>query len=64
MAANDTKPDEPLADRGKARNDGGEKCPKPKRQPAVCFVCGAADVGLYRHTAPVALYCAKCAPAK
>jgi hypothetical protein len=62
MAANDTKPDEPLADTGKARKESGEKRPKPKRQRAVCSVCGADDVGLYRHTSPLALYCAKHVP--
>jgi hypothetical protein len=63
MAANYTKPDEPLADRGKARKDGGQKRPKPKKhQRAVCSVCGAADGGLYRHTSPLALYCAKRVP--
>ena len=51
------EPDEPLADRGKARQNR----PKPKRQRAVCSVCGGAEGGLYRHTG-LALYCAKHVP--
>ena len=48
MATNDTKPDERGAVTAKALKDGGEKRRKPKRQRAVCSVCGAAaDVGLY-----------------
>ena len=40
----------------------GDKVLKPKRAPMVCSVCGAADVGLYRHTGSVALYCGKHVP--
>jgi hypothetical protein len=60
--ADDTKPDEHGPVTAKAPNDGGEKRRKSKRQRAACSVCGAADVGLYRYTAPVALYCAKHVP--
>ena len=62
--ANDTDRDEPLADRRKARKDREGERPKPKRERAVCSVCGGADGGLYRHTSPLALYCAKHVPTR
>ena len=60
--ANYSKRDERDANLAKAIAEGG-KVLKPKRAPMVCSVCGAtADVGLYRHTGSVALYCAKHVP--
>jgi hypothetical protein len=59
--ANFTKRDERDADLVKAIAEGG-KVLKPKRARKVCSVCGAADLSLYRHTGPVALYCAAHVP--
>jgi hypothetical protein len=59
--ANYTKRDERDTDLAKAIAEGG-KVLKAKSARRVCSVCGAADVGLYRHMGPVALYCAKHVP--
>jgi hypothetical protein len=60
--ADDIKPDERGAETVKTLKSGDEKRRKPKRQRAVCSVSAAADVALYRHTSPLALYCAKHVP--
>jgi hypothetical protein len=59
--ADHSKHDDRDADLAKAIAEGG-KVLKPKGADKACSVCGATNVGLYRHVNPLALYCAKHVP--